>query len=414
MKSYDLIIVGGGIGGSALAIVMARGGKSVLLLEPLPVYQDRVCGEWLAPWGVAESRRLGLYDLLRNAGAHHVLRHVTYDESRTPAESEARALPLGMFVPDVPGPLCIGHPHHCQTLYDEAGRAGATTSRGLHVTKVVTGAAPSLCYEHNGTAHEVSAQLIVGSDGRTSTVRETAGIKLYQDKPHHWFAGLLVDGAHGWDDQLQAIGTEGDFAFLAFPQGNDKVRLYGGYALEQRKRFSGPDGRRDFLDCFRMVSAPDTKYLAAATPAGPLYSYFNNDSWTDAPCAPGVVLIGDAAGWNDPIIGLGLSITYRDVRVVSDILKASEDWSVAALKPYAEERRERMRRLRFVAALSATLDVEFDAAARERRRSYHQRAAADMSLALHGIAVMGGPDAAPPETFTEEYRARVLGASAAN
>jgi len=312
----------------------------------------------------------------------------------------------------VPGPLCIGHPHHCQTLFDEAGRAGATTLRGLQVTKVVTGATPSLCYEQDGRVSEVRARLIVGSDGRTSTVRETAGIKLHQDKPHHWFAGLLVEGAHGWDEELQAIGTEGDFAFLAFPQGKGRVRLYGGYALEQRKRFSGTGARRDFLDCFRMISAPDTKYLAAATPAGPLYSYFNNDSWTDAPCAAGVVLIGDAAGWNDPIIGLGLSITYRDVRMVSDILKASEDWSVAAFKPYADERRERMRRLRFVAELSATLDVEFGATARERRRSYHERAAADMSLALHGVAVMGGPEMVPPETYTAEYRARVLGTAA--
>jgi 2-polyprenyl-6-methoxyphenol hydroxylase-like FAD-dependent oxidoreductase len=124
------------------------------------------------------------------------------------------------------------------------------------------------------------------------------------------------------------------------------------------------------------------------------------------------VLIGDAAGWNDPIIGLGLSITYRDVRIVSDILKASDDWSPAAFAPYAEERRERMRRLRFVAALTATLDMEFDAAARERRRNYHQRAAADMSLGLHGLAVLAGPEAVPPETFSDAYRARVLGEAA--
>jgi hypothetical protein len=71
-----------------------------------------------------------------------------------------------------------------------------------------------------------------------------------------------------------------------------------------------------------------------------------------------------------------------------------------------------MRRLRFVAALTATLDMEFDAAARERRRNYHQRVAADMSLGLHGLAVLAGPEAVPPETFTDAYRARVLGEAA--
>jgi 2-polyprenyl-6-methoxyphenol hydroxylase-like FAD-dependent oxidoreductase len=86
MKSYDLIVVGGGVGGPALATVMARAGKSVLLLEKSTVYEDRVRGEWISPWGVTETKRVGLYDLLMRAGGHHLSRHVTYDESRAPEE----------------------------------------------------------------------------------------------------------------------------------------------------------------------------------------------------------------------------------------------------------------------------------------------------------------------------------------
>src|SRR5438105_675418 len=118
---------------------MAKVGKSVLLLEQSTVYEDRVRGEWIAPWGVVEVKRVGLYDLLRNAGGHHVARHVSYDETRTPEESEARTLPLGMFAAAVPGPLCIGHPHHCQTLFDEAKRSGAQALRGVRITKIVPG-----------------------------------------------------------------------------------------------------------------------------------------------------------------------------------------------------------------------------------------------------------------------------------
>ena len=54
---YDLIIVGGGIGGSALAATMAKAGRSVLLLEKSTVYEDHVRGEWIAPWGVAEPTK---------------------------------------------------------------------------------------------------------------------------------------------------------------------------------------------------------------------------------------------------------------------------------------------------------------------------------------------------------------------
>lgn len=409
MEDYDLVIIGGGIGGSALAATVARAGAKALLLEKSEVYEDHVRGEWIAPWGVAEVKRLGLYDLLRHAGGHHLAQHITYDETLDPAQAEAAPLPLDMFVPGIPGPLCIGHPKHCQTLFDEAGRAGAVTRRGVEVLKVTAGNAPSVTYRRGGEERVVAARLIVGADGRASSARSAAGIELNQDKPHHMFGGMLVENASGWNADRQAIGTEGDFAFLAFPQGDGRIRIYGSYALEERRRFAGPDGPRLFLDAFKMNCSPENRHIAEGRPAGPLLSYFNNNSWTDEPYAEGVVLIGDAAGWNDPIIGLGLSITYRDVRIVSDLLRGAALWNADLFRAYGEERRERMRRLRFVADIQSTLDAEFDEAARERRRSFFARAKADPSLQAYSFAVMAGPDSLPPEIFTPDYRAHVLG-----
>jgi 2-polyprenyl-6-methoxyphenol hydroxylase-like FAD-dependent oxidoreductase len=405
---YDLVIVGGGIGGSALAATMAGAGRSVLLLEATTAYEDKVRGEWIAPWGVAEVRRLGFYDLLVSVGGHHIIDHVTYDESRTPQAAEERRLPLSIFVPEVSGPLCLGHPKHCQTLFDAAGAAGADTLRGVQVGAIQAGSDPAVSFRLDGMDHTVRARLVVGADGRTSPVREALGIGLHQDKPHHRFAGMLVEDAGGWSPELQAIGTEDDFAFLTFPQGDGRVRLYGSYSLDQGRRFAGPDGPRAFLEAFRVQCAPENRHLADATPAGPLHSYFNNDAWTDTPFVEGGVLIGDAAGWNDPIIGQGLSITYRDVRIVSDILKASDDWSPQALAPYGEERAERMRRLRFAASLQSALDAEFGEAARERRRRYFERSAADPMVGAHAFAVMAGPESMPPEMFTPQHRAHVL------
>ena len=408
-QTYDLAIVGGGIGGSALATVMARAGKSVLLLEQTEVYEDKVRGEWIAPWGVAEVQQLGLYDLLMGAGGHHLTRHVTYDETVAPAEAEAAPLPLNIFRENVPGPLCIRHPVHCQTLFDAAKAAGATALRGVNVIEAKGGDAPRVVFEHDGATHEANARLLIGADGRTSMVREAAGIVLHQDKPHHWFAGLLVDGAEGWDQDLQAIGTEGEFGFLAFPQGDGRVRVYGGYPLDQAQRFKGPDGARRFLDNFTMACSPQNRHLVAGQPAGPLFSYFNADAWTDEPFAKGVVLVGDAGGWNDPILGLGLSITYRDVRIVSDLLKSTDDWASLSFAPYAEERAERLRRLRFVAKIQATVDMEFGEKAKARRKSLFERSAADPTLKAHAFAVMAGPETLPPEMFTDDHRARVLG-----
>lgn len=408
--TYDLIVVGGGIGGSALAAVMARAGKSVLLLEKSTEYEDRVRGEWIAPWGVTETKRVGLYDALVAAGGHHLTSHVTYDETRDPAAAEAAAMPLGMFAEGVAGPLCIRHPVHCQTLFDQAAAAGAEALRGVTVGEIVLGEAPSVSFVHEGTERVARAPLVVGAEGRQSAVRRAAGLTLHQDKPHHWFAGLLVDDVEGWDVTRQAIGTEDDFAFLAFPQGGNRVRVYGGWDLAEKTRFAGKDAPARFLDAFRMRSAPHNEAIARGTPAGPLFAYYNNCSSAERPHAPGAVLVGDAAGWNDPIVGLGLSITYRDVRLVSDILKDTPAGSTPDFRPYEEERAERMRRLRIAAGLQATLDMEFGDDARERRRRYHEASQTDPTIGMHGVAVMAGPEAVPADFFSEAHVARVMGA----
>jgi hypothetical protein len=81
---------------------------------------------------------------------------------------------------------------------------------------------------------------------------------------------------------------------------------------------------------------------------------------------------------------------------------------MAAFASYVEERTERMRRLRFAASLTSSLDMEFGEAGRALRHSYHLRGAADPSLKAHAMVAMAGPEVLPPEVFTEAHRARVL------
>ena len=59
-KIYDIITVGGGLGGSALAKAMAAHGAKVLVLEREKQFKDRIRGEFMAPWGVAEARSWAL------------------------------------------------------------------------------------------------------------------------------------------------------------------------------------------------------------------------------------------------------------------------------------------------------------------------------------------------------------------
>lgn len=407
---YDLVIIGSGIAGSAIAAVMSSAGYKVLALEQSTAFEDRVRGEWIAPWGVAETKRLGIYDVLQRAGVHELKRHVTYDKGVDWQELEKTPLPVAELLPEAGGPLTLRHPFHCQTLLDHAVQCGATVLRGVSDAGAELGKAPRVTYTHEGKETTVTCRLVVGAAGRTTNLRDQAGITLHQDKPHHMFAGMLVDGADDWPEDLQALGTGDDFSFLAFPQGGGRVRLYGSFHLNERQRFKGDAGQQNFLNSFNMpYLSPRLAAFAHARPAGPVLAYFNNDSWTDRPYADGLVLIGDAAGWNDPILGQGLSISYRDVRIVSDILKAVDDWTTPDLfAPYAEERSERMRRLRFACKISSTLEAEFGPQSAAVREGYRRRVAADQTLALTGITSVMGPETMPPEAFTEQNRNRIL------
>jgi len=134
-----------------------------------------------------------------------------------------------------------------------------------------------------------------------------------------------------------------------------------------------------------MACWPASTGFAGAEVIGPAKAYRSIDTWCDRPFADGVVLVGDAAGHNDPIIGQGLSITMADVRAVTDALLTGDDWTDPALfEPYAVERLERLRRLRATAQVYALAtggqgwasDPEARAGLRDEPDSYVIRVAA--------------------------------------
>ena len=407
LETPDIVIVGGGIGGGALAKCLAEAGVSVLVLERTTEYVDVVRGEWIAPWGIPETKALGVYPLYLANGGHHLKRHVSYDEDVDPTVAEHAAFDM-TTLPGSSGPLCIGHPKMCNVLNDAARAAGAKVLRGVTGTRVTPGHPPTVAFEHEGRGYELRPRCIVGADGRHGKTAEQIGAVLNQDPRHHLFSGLLVDGVPSWPADKQFVSVEGDVNVLGFPQGQGRIRLYISLALEQNKRLAGKEGPQRFLAAFRLKSVPGADAIAAGRPIGPCLVYPNQDTWIDAPYAEGVVLIGDAAGRNDPITGQGLSITHRDVRIVRDILLGDRHWSTDAFAPYGAERKERMRRLRIAAQITAKVEAEFDAAARARR---HRVAERRKTMAPESAAIFTpfvGPDALPAAAYSDEAIAALL------
>ncbi|MBV9196650.1 MAG: FAD-dependent monooxygenase [Solirubrobacterales bacterium] len=304
---------------------------------------------------------------------------------------------------------CALRPKSCQALADEALRCGAQLERGIDSVRAQTGRRPTIAYR-NGTEKELRPRLTTGADGRTSLVRKQAGIQMKILAATHVIAGLLVDGGSRWLSDHYTIGVEGDVQFYVFPQGCGHLRLYTCLANEQATRWAGPGGPKRMVNAFaRLRAIPEEMGLADITPAGPCATFGGEQSWCDEPYAEGVVLIGDAGGYDDPVDGQGLSLAMSDVRHLSELLLSSNDWTQSALRPYAERRTERLRRMRRVSRTFAALMTTFTAAGRARRARFYQasqQGREDLKAALGAISL--GPDRLPPAAFSDKLHETLL------
>jgi menaquinone-9 beta-reductase len=404
----DVAIVGGGIAGSTLATVLARAGLEVVVLERQLRYADRVRGENLHPWGVAEARPLDIHDTLLAAGGHLVEEYVDYRDGDDPDAAEASPLPLSHLFDDVPGEVNLAHPAACEALAAAATDAGARVLRGVSHVEVAAGTPPQVSYRLDGAAQELTGRLVVCADGRSSRVRRQTGIRLQRASGTHLIAGLLVDDlAVVPRRNIVSIGE--DVWMVTFPQGAGRARVYLCPRTEDPQRYAGAAGTERFLTASCFDAVPNGHLWAQATPSGPCRTFTAEDTWTARPFAEGVVLIGDAAGYNNPLIGQGLALALRDVRSVSEQLLSSRNWKVGTFLAYGTERAERLRRMRCVAQLYATVSTTFGPEGRRLRRDLQKRQRDDPDLLAPTLAIFTGPDHVDPQICTEAYRRHYLG-----
>jgi 2-polyprenyl-6-methoxyphenol hydroxylase-like FAD-dependent oxidoreductase len=313
------------------------------------------------------------------------------------------------MVPGVRGALNLGHPRICDTLNAAAQAAGAIILRGVDKIQVYPGRQPSVEFIHQGTARSLMPRLIVGADGRGSSVARQVGFELQVDPVHHIFTGLLVDQVDAWATDEQSIGVDGDVGFYVLPQGGGKLRLYIAHGLDQKTRFAGVGSSDRLIAAMNRSSLPCGEALSRARAIGPCRGYPNSNTWIDNPVAPGVVLIGDAAGYSDPTGGQGISTALNDVKLVTQALNEAKDWTPEALRSYIEHRHERTRRIRVSTRLLARYRMEFTAEARQRRAKGRERMTANSELALPFLAMQKGPFAVPETAYSQDTWDHLIG-----
>jgi len=330
-EQYDLTVVGGGLGGSSLAASIAKRGARVLLLEREQQFKDRVRGECVFPWGVAEAIQLGVLELLRDRCAHELPWVDFYSGDVLTVHR-----PVAATTPQQLPCLTFYHPAMQELLIGAAASAGACVRRGVSVKEVRPGNPATVIVENNGHHEEIRARLVVGADGRSSCVRASAGFQLRRDAENMLLAGVLLDDIGAPEDTGQVVFNYsfGEIAIL-LPQGGGRARTYFGFHAGTQPRYQGTADFPRYLESFKRAGM-NPEFYDGAKSAGPLATFDGAEAWVEHPYRDGVALIGDAAAASDPTWGQGLSLTLRDARVLRDQLLGTDDWEAAG-HAYATE-----------------------------------------------------------------------------
>jgi 2-polyprenyl-6-methoxyphenol hydroxylase-like FAD-dependent oxidoreductase len=210
------------LAGASLAKSLAERGARVLVLERDEQFRDRVRGEMMTPWGVAEAESLGIGELLRS-GCGHDLPWVDFFSRETLMVHR----PIAATTPQQVPCLAFYHPVMQEVLLEGAANAGAEVRRGASVQEVRPGSPPSVVVQRNGRTEEVRARMIVGADGRSSMVCKTAGFHLMRDPDRLLMAGVLLENVYVPEDTATIVidSSAGRVAAI-FPQGRGRARGY--------------------------------------------------------------------------------------------------------------------------------------------------------------------------------------------
>jgi 2-polyprenyl-6-methoxyphenol hydroxylase-like FAD-dependent oxidoreductase len=190
---YDLVVIGGGLAGAVLAKSLAEAGFHVLILEREKVFKDRVRGEAMFGWGVAEAARLGIDTLLRETCGHDV----RFLATRIAGLPEPPVRDLVETTPHRVGLLNFHHPEMQTILLRAAVR------RGVAVVGLGPGRPATVRARDDGGDSIYRARLVAAADGRDSGCRRWCGLPVRADPKRVVMAGVLFEGSQAPEDQVQ-------------------------------------------------------------------------------------------------------------------------------------------------------------------------------------------------------------------
>jgi 2-polyprenyl-6-methoxyphenol hydroxylase-like FAD-dependent oxidoreductase len=304
---YDAIVVGARAAGSPTAMLLARKGYRVLLVDRASFPSDTLSTHYIHQPGIARLRRWGLLDRLVATGCPPIGR-MTFDVGpfalcAAPAPSEG-----------VAEGYCPRRTVLDSLLLDAACEAGVEVRTGFFVDELCFEDGAVVGIRSNGV--EERARVVIGADGRNSFVARAVQAPEYDTRRgrtcayYSYWAGAQSEGAelHPRDGRMIISGPT-----------NDGLQIVVAFWPRDEFKAVRADVEKSFLEAVALAPSLAER-LSAGERTDRFYGSAELPFWYRKPFGPGWALVGDAGYHKDPITAQGISDAFRDAELLADAL----------------------------------------------------------------------------------------------
>ncbi|MGE5242939.1 MAG: NAD(P)/FAD-dependent oxidoreductase [Betaproteobacteria bacterium] len=323
-SSYTAVIVGARCAGAAAAMLLARAGLDVLVVEQGARGADTLSTLALMRAGVLQLSRWGLLDAIRSAGTPRIeTTTFHYGAEAVEIRIKPRDNVDGLYAPrrTLLDPL----------LADRARASGAEVAYracAKELRRDASGRVTGVVVESGGVARSIAATIVIGADGLNSMVAKWVAAEPYRVGAHmssviYTYAPARSRGMDGYHWHYTQGGSVG-----VIPTNDGEMLVF---AAAPRQRFLR-ELRFDLAAGFREIVRATAPTVAAAmgrTAAGSYRGFAGHPAFLRPAWGPGWALVGDAGYFKDPITAHGITDALRDAELLARAVLSGTDAALA-------------------------------------------------------------------------------------
>lgn len=379
-RVYDVIIVGARCAGASLAMLLARAGHRVAMVDRSSFPSDTMSTHFLWQRGASRLDAWGLLDRLQERGCTPI-KEITFDVG--PVQLSG----IGPAVGGVADTYCPRRTVLDGLLVDAAVEAGVELVDGVVVDDLLwcDGRVVGIEGHRRGSARfSLRARFVVGADGLHSTVAKTVGAHTYRQRPT--LTGVYYSYWSGISSLGASFHARSGRLLLVWPTNDDLTCIYVAWPYDVFSDVQ-KDVEGNFHDALRLVPG-----LLDIVMSGHREQRFvgTNDlpNFYRSSVGPGWALAGDAGHFKDPSTGMGMS----DAFLAADLLAAALHDGFVGHRPIDDAlasyqlRRDELTANGFALALSTAKLAPLSA----KLESFYSSAADQPDVIRQIFGVLGG------------------------